>query len=62
MEIVLYIICFLVLLRYSFVLYKYLKTGEFKKKVYKGNIIEVIAYSFLTFLIVCFLILMAFSK
>ncbi len=58
MEIVLYIICFLILLRYSFVLYKYLKTGEFKKKVYKGNIIGVIAYSFLTVLIVCFLILM----
>ena len=34
MEIVLYIICFIVLLRYCFVLYKYLKTGEFKKKVY----------------------------
>lgn len=59
MEIVLYIICFLVLLRYGFVLYKYLKTGEFKKKVYKGNIIGVIAYSFLTALIICFLILMA---
>lgn len=59
MEIVLYIICLLVLLRYGFVLYKYLKTGEFKKKVYKGNIIGVIAYSFLTVLIICFLILMA---
>ena len=46
MEIILYIICFLILLRYDFVLYKYLKTGEFKKKVYKGNIIGVIAYSF----------------
>ncbi|MBQ1551739.1 MAG: hypothetical protein IIZ67_06525 [Bacilli bacterium] len=59
MEIVLYIICLLVLLRYGFVLYKYLKTGKFKKKVYKGNIIGVIAYSFLTVLIICFLILMA---
>jgi len=59
MEIVLYIICLLILLRYGFVLYKYLKTGEFKKKVYKGNIIGVIAYSFLTVLIICFLILMA---
>ena len=59
MEIVLYIICFIVLLRYCFVLYKYLKTGEFKKKVYKGNIIGVIAYSFLTVLIICFLILMS---
>lgn len=58
MEIVLYIICFLVFLRYCFVLYKYIKTGEFKKKVYKGNIIGVIAYSFLTILIICFLILM----
>lgn len=59
MEIVLYIICFIVLIRYCFVLYKYLKTGEFKKKVYKGNIIGVIAYSFLTVLIICFLILMS---
>ena len=59
MEIVLYVICFLLLLRYCFVLYKYLKTGEFKKKVYKGNIIGVIAYSFLTVLIISFLILMA---
>ena len=57
MDIVLYIICFLILLRYGFVLSKYLKTGEFKKKVYKANIIGVIAYSFLTVLIICFLIL-----
>lgn len=61
MEIFLYIICILVLLRYSFVLYKYFKTGEFKKKVYKGNIIGVIAYSFFSALIICFLILMALA-
>ena len=58
MEMVLYIICFIVLLRYCFVLYKYLKTGEFKKKVYQGNCIGIIAYSFLTITIICFLILM----
>ncbi len=58
MEIILYIICLLLLLRYVFVLYKYLKTGVFKKKVYKGNSIGVIAYSFLTVFIICFLLLM----
>lgn len=58
MEIVLYVACFLILLRYCFVLYKYLKTGEFKKKVFRRNYKGVIAYSFLTVLIICFLILM----
>lgn len=58
MEGILYVIGFLVLFRYGFVLIKYLKTGEFKKKVYKGNILGIIAYSFLTIFIICFLILM----
>ena len=61
MEIVIYILCFFVLLRYCFVLFKYLKSGEFKKKIYKGNIIGLIAYSFLTVLIICFLILMTLT-
>ena len=58
MEIVLYVICILLLVRYCFVLYKYLKIGEFKKKVYKGNILGVIAYSFFTVFIICILLLM----
>ncbi len=62
MEYVLYVICFLLLVRYGFVLYKYLKTGEFRKKAFKGNIVGIIAYSCLIVLIICFLLLMALSS
>lgn len=58
MNIVIYIICFLLFVRYVFVLTKYIKTGVFKKKKYKGNILGIIAYTFLTILIIDFLILM----
>ena len=57
MKIFVYIICFLLFLRYCFVLYKYIKTKEFRKRVYKGNVVEVIAYSFVMVLIISFLIL-----
>ena len=45
-----------IITRYVFVLKKYLKTGEFKKKIYKSNILGIIAHSFLTILIISFLI------
>lgn len=59
---ILILIILAIITHYVFVLTKYLKTGEFKKKVYKGNIIGVIAYSFFTVLIICFLILMALGS
>ena len=55
---ILILIILAIITRYVFVLMKYLKTGEFKKKIYKGNIIGIIAYSCLTVLIISFLILM----
>lgn len=64
MDIVIYIICFLIVLRWGYVLFKFLKTGEFKKKkyvkdeAYEGNIIGVLAYTCLRVVIICFLILM----
>lgn len=55
---ILILIILAIITRYIFVLMKYLKTGEFKKKIYKGNVLGIIAYSFLTTLIICFLTLM----
>lgn len=53
---ILILIILAIITRYIFVLIKYLKTGEFKKKIYKGNILGIIAYSSLTILIINFLI------
>lgn len=47
-----------IIMRYVFVLVKYIKTGEFKKKIYKGNMLGIIAYSCVTVLIISFLTLM----
>lgn len=47
-----------IIMRYVFVLVKYLKTGESKKKIYKVNMLGIIAYSCLTVLIISFLTLM----
>ena len=64
MCIIIGVICFLIILKYGFVLAKFLKTGEFKKKkyirgkAYVGNIIGVIAYTCITIVIVSLLILM----
>ena len=55
---ILILIILAIITRYVFVLMKYLKTGEFKKKIYKGNILGIIAYSCLMVLIISFLILM----
>ena len=57
-DIIMCILCFLVFAKYAFVIHKYQKTGKFKKKKYKSNISEIIAYSFFTTLIILFLISM----
>ena len=56
MEIVIYIIVLLILTRYAFVLAKYIKTGKFKKNKRGGHLVGIIAYSFLTVLLICILI------
>ncbi len=57
MNIIIYLICVIILLRYVFVLNKYIKTGIFKKKKCKSNIFGVIAYTLSKIFIIAFLIL-----
>lgn len=58
MECVLCLIGILILFRYFYILIRYIKTKEFKKKKFEGNILGMVAYTFLVIFIVNILILL----
>ena len=58
MEYIIYLIGLLILIRYFYILIKYIKIKEFKKKKFEGNILGLIACTMLTIFIINILILM----
>ena len=57
MDIFIGLICLLIFIRYVYVLVKYIKKKEFKKKVLKANTIGIIGYTLLTIFIINMLLI-----